>query len=71
MNNFSFCAPPGGNFKVYSIKDVLRKGAYQGAKWLIILLLGILLIPAAVCLGAIGVVCSVLDVILKGKLFRH
>lgn len=69
-NNLPLCGPPGGKLKAPYIKSVLRRGIYKGAAWLTALLLGILLIPAAVCLGAIGIFCSLLEFILN-KFFKR
>lgn len=69
MNNLPLCGPPAGKLKTPDIKGVLSRGIYKGTAWLAVLLVGILLIPAAVCLGAIGIFCSLLEFILS-KIFK-
>ncbi len=69
-NNLPLCGPPGGKLKAPGIKGALRRGVSKGTAWLTALLLGILLIPAAVCLGAIGIFCSLLEFILN-KFFKR
>lgn len=70
MNNLPLCDPPGGKLTAPGIRGALHRGVSKGAAWLTALLLGILLIPAAVCLGAIGILCSLLEFILS-KFFKH